>query len=213
MRIAERHTEPLPSQLDDKDLLNHCRSLQEIVGELTEMEAAHKLQKETMKGELAEVRTRYAEILKIVKSGSVERHVEVQTEYDVDRKRVIYRRLDTGQVLRERGMSDAELTEERARQAQADLPLPPVTPPAPVPVDTPEAVAETDETVEKMGLRGQEETSAPSKPLLQSCEACSHPLSAHDGPTGGCLIVDCQCAGFLAFEEFAADRGGETNAQ
>ena len=245
MRIAERHTELLHTQMLDADLLDHCRMLQEIVNELSDLESSHKLQVQTMKGEMAEVRTRYAEILKVVKSGTREQHIEVQTEHDLDAKMVRIRRMDTGQVLREHRMDDDEFREERARQAQAELPLPSTKTTTPAAVEVPPIsgplLASCEACGHKKGDHGDTESSGPNtgtclispcqcteyvafsvpvpaeealhpidpdQPIAPEnaqanpiCESCSHTLSTHDGPDGPCLIIDCQCAGFMSFAE------------
>lgn len=194
------HREVVAVDLTDPELLDRCRDLRTLVQEIREKEETHKALKETIKGQMAELLARYRALLQIVATGRIEKEMEIKMVFDLAKKQVYHLRLDTGSELagRRRQMTDNEFAQERARQAQAELPL------------TPKPTT-TDGTQAPEPPLNEEQLVPADGPLLMSCEGCGHPREDHLGlqGQGKCAIVPCECPAYVPFASPPEPADGE----
>jgi hypothetical protein len=111
--------EYLPVQLTQKEIDDKAKKVVALLGEADEIEEKMKGEAAVHKEALKEIKATATDLRKQVLSGTERRLVEVSEERDLSLGEARTVRLDTGEVVRTRKMSAAEL--ERARQPELFL--------------------------------------------------------------------------------------------
>lgn len=111
--------EYLPVQLTQREIDDKAKKVVALLGEADEIEEKMKAKAFLFKEELKEIKAKATDLRKQVLSGTERRLVEVSEERDLSLGEARTVRLDTGEVVRTRKMSAAEL--ERARQPELFL--------------------------------------------------------------------------------------------
>ena len=111
--------EYLPVQLTQREIDDKAKKVVALLGEADEIEEKMKGEAAVHKEALKEIKATATDLRKQVLSGTERRLVEVSEERDLSLGEARTVRLDTGEVVRTRKMSAAEL--ERARQPELFL--------------------------------------------------------------------------------------------
>lgn len=108
MRILTRTTDPLLCELTKAEALQRGQDLARSVEDIQAEEGAQETHKRAMKSKLSALEARRDQLALIVSRGQEVRDIEVELQADDDTGKVRRIRMDTGEVLLERPMTDAE---------------------------------------------------------------------------------------------------------
>lgn len=102
----------LPVELNPDEHRRRSFELTEVINEIKDLEKAKASFNTDIKNKIGGATARQEELVEIVASGKEDRDVDVEVVRDFKHKAVRYIRLDTGELIEERAMSNDELQME-----------------------------------------------------------------------------------------------------
>lgn len=110
-RVVKSYDEDLPCTLTHEERWDAGIASAEAVTEYDRLEAEKKLFNQTITKKMKELRKKISAEAKAAATGKVAREVRVEDQFDLMEERVFRVRTDTGEILSERGATDAERQE------------------------------------------------------------------------------------------------------
>lgn len=107
-KVLKKHAVRLACELTDEERIERGKALAGVLEDIGKLESDHEAQKRQMKSEMAALEARRNFLQVVVSRGSEYREVEVEDVADFGTGKWMRFRLDTGTVVSERVLNEAE---------------------------------------------------------------------------------------------------------